>query len=157
MNKEQFEKMRLDTINGCPLECSYCKGKDLTIDINSFGTATMDCNSCHTIQDVTKVTIPTVDSFKPKGVMQATICYDSIESAIGPMTLGMLHNAVTEALEKGMPLDSEVFESNTEAPISSVRFLYETDRVSPIECGGHIYPDKGFDILVDTHECPENH
>jgi hypothetical protein len=95
------------------------------------------------------------DSFKPKSVMQAVLRYDSVESASEPMTLGMLYDAVTEALEKGMPKDSEVFESSTEAAINGVRFLFETEKVEPIMCGEHIGSDPQ-DIIVTTHECEES-
>ena len=144
--------------------CKNCFSTELYTKTSSSGAGRLVYNTCGEESYLSKEEVAGLlnqagrfDSFKPKSVMQATICYDSIESATGPMTLGMLYDAVTEALEKGMPLDSEVFESNTEAPISSVRFLYETDKVSPIECGSHIFPDKGFDILIDTHECPEHH
>lgn len=152
--------------------CAKCLSPQMRIDTGVYATegfGQLVCNDCgfketivskeaaQKIMEKAGFGREKLDTFIPKSVMQATICYDSVESATGPMTLGMLYDAVTEALEKGMPLDSEVFESNTEAPISSVRFLYETDKVSPIECGSHIFPDKGFDILIDTHECPEHH
>jgi len=145
------------------LICDNCLSPHLRVDTFPNGAGTLICNDCSHMSSLSREEVSDVlersgwfDSFKPKGIMQAVLRYDSVECC-GPMTLGMLYDAVTEALEKGMPKDSEVFESSTEAPIEGVRFLFETDRVSPIECGSHIYPDKGFDILVDTHECPENH
>lgn len=92
-----------------------------------------------------------VTSFEVKGAMQATLCYDSIETC-GPLTLEILRDAVLEAIEKGMPLDSEVFNSGSEEAIEGVRFLYETDKVEKIDCGEHTdsFPQ---DILISTHEC----
>ena len=165
--------MSKESIYNNSVLCTKCSSPNMRIDTGVYATegfGQLVCNDCgfkevlvskEAAQKVMEKAgfgvQDTLDSFVPKGAMQATLCYNSVESASGPMTLKMLRDAVTEAIEKGMPLDSEVFESSTEAPIEGVRFLFETDRVSPIECGGHIYPDKGFDILVDTHECPENH
>jgi hypothetical protein len=150
-----------DNIN---LICEECSSERLRVDTDPTGAGTLICNDCGHFAHLDKDEVTSVlaragwfDSFRPKSIMEAVLRYDSVESASGPMTLGMLYDAVTEALEKGMPKDSEVFESSTEAPIEGVRFLFETDRVSPIECGSHIYPEKAFDILIDTHECPENH
>lgn len=146
------------------LICEECSSERLRVETGPTGAGKLICNDCGHFAYLDKDEVTSVleragwfDSFKPKSIMQAVLRYDSVESASGPMTLGMLYDAVTEALEKGMPKDSEVFESSTEAPIEGVRFLFETDKVSPIECGSHIPPDKGFDILVDTHECPEHH
>ena len=164
--------MSKESIYNHSVLCARCSSPQMRIDTGTFATggfANLVCNDCgfkeviaskEGVQEIMEKAgfgvQDTLDSFVPKAVMQATICYDSVECC-GPMTLGMLYDAVTEALEKGMPKDSEVFESSTEAPIEGVRFLFETDRVSPIECGSHIYPEKAFDILIDTHECPENH
>lgn len=148
--------------------CAKCLSPQMRIDTGVYATegfGQLVCNDCGFKEIIAskeaaqkimeKAGFGVSDSFVPKAVMQATICYDSVESASGPMTLGMLYDAVTEALEKGMPKDSEVFESSTEAPIEGVRFLFETEKVGPIECGGHIYPDKGFDLIVDAHVCDE--
>ena len=93
-----------------------------------------------------------MNSFKIEGIMQATLCYDSIV-VCGPMTLGILRDAVNEAIEKGMPLNSEVFNSVSEEAIEGVRFLYETDKIEKCECGDHIPPTQKFDLLIATHEC----
>lgn len=150
--------------------CAKCLSPQMRIDTGVYATegfGQLVCNDCgfketivskeaaQKIMEKAGFGREKLDTFIPKSVMQATICYDSVESASGPMTLGMLYDAVTEALEKGMPKDSEVFESSTEAPIEGVRFLFETEKVGPIECGGHIYPDKSFDLIVDTHVCDE--
>ncbi len=92
-----------------------------------------------------------MNSFEVKGAMQATLCYDSVD-VCGPMTLGILRDAVNEAIEKGMPLNSEVFNSGSEEAIEGIRFLYETDKIEKCECGDHVPPTQKFDLLINTHE-----
>lgn len=151
--------------------CAKCSSPQMRIETGTFiteGFANLVCNECgfreilvskEAAQKVMEKAgfgvQDTLDSFVPKAVMQATVCYDSVESASGPMTLGMLYDAVTEALEKGMPKDSEVFESSTEAPIEGVRFLFETDKIEPIMCGEHLGSGPQ-DIIVTAHECEES-
>jgi len=96
-----------------------------------------------------------MNSFKIEGIMKATLCYDSIV-VCGSMTLGILRDAVNEAIEKGMPLNSEVFNSVSEEPIESVRFLYETERVEKVECGEHLTGDEQSDLLINTHGCGDD-
>lgn len=142
----------------------------MRIDTGTFATggfANLVCNDCgfkeviaskEGVQEIMEKAgfgvQDTLNSFVPKGSMQATLCYNSVESASGPMTLGMLYDAVTDAMEKGMPTDSEVFNSYTGKGIEGVRFLYETEKVEPIMCGEHIGSDPQ-DIIVTTHECEE--
>lgn len=139
-----------------------CFAIELHLETSSSGEGQLVCNTCGEESYLSKEEVAGLlnqagwfDSFKPKSVMQATICYDSIESATGPMTLGMLYDAVTEALEKGMPKDSEVFNSHTEQAIEGVRFLFETEKVRPIQCGEHMTTEY-TDLLIDAHECDPN-
>lgn len=143
------------------IKCENCLSSQMRIDTFPNGAGTLICNECSHMSSLSREEVSNLlaeagwfDSFKPKSVMQATLCYDSIESASGPMTLKMLYDAVTEAIEKGMPVDSEVFESHTENPIEGVRFLFETDKVEPIQCGEHMVTDY-TDLIINTHECED--
>lgn len=115
------------------VRCENCLSPDLTLEHFTSGYGELTCNEC---KMKTQLSVHEVDeviemSWPSKGIMQATICYDSSESATGPMTLKMLQDAVEEAVQKGMPLDAEVFESSTEAPVNGVRFLFETEKIIP--------------------------
>jgi len=145
-----------DDIN---LICENCLSPQLRVETFPNGAGKLICNDCDYSSLLAKEEVRDVleragwfKSFEAKSQMQATICYDSIESASGPMTLGMLYDAVTEAIEKGMPTDSEVFESSSQEAISGVRFLFETEKVEPIMCGDHIGSDPQ-DLIVTTHYC----
>lgn len=153
------------------VRCVKCFSPQMRVETGTFiteGFANLVCNDCgfrevlaskeaaQKIMEKAGFGVSDIkDSFVPKGTIQATISYDSIESASGPMTLGMLYDAVTEAIEKGMPTDSEVFESSSQEAITGVRFLFETEKVEPIMCGEHIGSDPQ-DIIVTTHECEES-
>ncbi len=155
--------MSKESIYNNSVLCTKCSSPNMRIDTGVYATegfGQLVCNDCGFKETIIskegaqkimeKAGFGVSDSFVPKAVMQATICYDSVESASGPMTLGMLRDAVTEAIEKGMPLDSEVYESHTEKPIEGVRFLYESDKMHKIWCSDH--EDKNqFDLLIDTH------
>ncbi len=160
--------MSNESIYNYSVLCANCLSPQMSIDTGVYATegfGQLVCNDCgfkeiiaskeaaQKIMEKAGFGVP--DSFVPKAVMQATICYDSIESATGPMTLGMLYDAVTEALEKGMPKESEVFNSHTEQAIEGVRFLFETDKVQPIQCGEHMTMEY-TDLVIDTHECDPN-
>lgn len=137
------------------LVCNNCNWEDLLLSKANAIDMMKKINEKKA--DVNSTKQPTIgakmnmDSFEVKSAMQATLCYDSIETC-GPMTLGILRDAVLEAIEKGMPLTSEVFNSGSEEAIEGIRFLYETDKVEKIDCGEHSdsFP---HDILISTHEC----
>jgi hypothetical protein len=153
------------------VRCVKCFSPQMRVETGTFitdGFANLVCNDCgfrevlaskeaaQKIMEKAGFGVNDLkDSFVPKGTIQATICYNSVESASGPMTLGMLYEAVTDALEKGMPIDSEVYESSSQENIYGVRFLFETEKVEPIMCGEHIGSDPQ-DIIVTTHECEES-
>lgn len=126
------------------IECLVCGSQNLPLDARPSGDRGLCCKDCK----AQKQQPPPHYA----GFLSATLCYDSVDS-IPCLNLGMLKKAVDEAIEKGMPLESDVFDADTEKGIQSVRFLYEADSFEKIECGEHIPPDKATDILVPTHKC----
>ena len=177
LNKEQaIDMMRVlngerpsptsDLIVNGKVLCPWCGSENLSINTFSDQSADINCNECsfnraistREVEEIHDVVARRrkemnkesfISSVGP--VMEAVIRYDSVET-VCPMTLGILRDVVLEAIEKGMPLESEVFNSGSEEAIEGVRFLFKTDKIGPIECGEH----KGFfpvDILISTHEC----
>ena len=143
--------------------CDNCLSSNLYVDMLPSGVGQLRCNDClrgsylskeEAAELLKEMAADSINTRKGAGIMHAAISFDSGE-ARGPMTLKMLYDAVTEAMEKGMPMESEVFNSCSEKPIEGVRFLFETDRVSPIQCGEHMYGDEVNDLVIDTHECGE--
>lgn len=144
--------------------CSKCISFDLEVRRYDSRYDILHCNNCgfdetllnkeQAIDMMKRINErkEVVNSFKIEGIMQATLRYDSIV-VCDSMTLGILRDAVNEAIEKGMPLNSEVFNSVSEEAIEGVRFLYDTDKIEKCECGDHIPPTQKFDLLIATHEC----
>lgn len=86
--------------------------------------------------------------------MTATVTYRSPEYC-GPMSLKDLKKYVDDALEKGVPGDSEVHNYDG-VMVEGIVFSYQTERVEKIECGSHIPPDRQYDLIIATHEWCED-
>lgn len=148
------------------IECLVCGSQNFPLDARPSGDRGLCCKDCKatdykskndTAEDWNQIVSKTISQKQQSppnyaGVVSAMLCYDSVDS-IPFLNLGMLKKAVDEAIEKGMPLESDVFDADTEKGIHCVRFLYEADGFEKIECGEHITPSGGTDVLITTHEC----